>query len=139
MPGRDIGTTADAGAAVVLWGSANGLQATGALPLQDSAPTARGHFGLGLATGRFHGSRTELALLTGHALQTYDFEAGAGGAHTFRATPMDWKWAEDFTPTGLTSGDYDRSGSDDVVLLGTFTVYETVNPVETFGAASFLP
>ncbi|MFD4605183.1 FG-GAP repeat protein [Streptomyces sp. NPDC058464] len=139
MPGRDVGTTTDAGAAVVLWGSANGLKASGALLLQDGAPTARGHFGLGLATGRFHGSRTELALLSGKALQTYDFEAGATGAHTVQATPMDWKWAEDFTPTGLTAGDYDRSGSDDVVLLGTFTVYETVNPVETFGAASYLP
>ncbi|MGW7424645.1 FG-GAP repeat protein [Streptomyces sp. NPDC054813] len=139
MPGRDIGTTTDAGAAVVLWGSANGLQATGAILLQDSAPSVRGHFGLGLATGRFHGTRTELALLTGKALQTYDFEAGTGGTHTFQATAMDWKWAEDFTPTGLTSGDYDKSGSDDVVLLGTFTVYETVNPVETFGAASYLP
>ncbi|MER5524856.1 esterase [Streptomyces sp. NPDC002677] len=138
MPGKDVGSTVDAGAAVVLWGSASGLQATGALLLQDSAPTTRGHFGLGLATGRFHGSRTELALLTGKALQTYDFEAGAGGTRTFQATPMDWKWAEDFTPTGLTSGDYDNSGSDDVVLLGTFTDYESVNPVATFGAASYL-
>ncbi|MFG2957817.1 FG-GAP and VCBS repeat-containing protein [Streptomyces sp. NPDC048291] len=139
MPGRDAGTTADAGAAVVLWGSANGLRATGALLLQDSTPTTRGHFGLGLATGRFHGSRTELALLSGKSLQTYGFQAGAGGTHTFQATPMNWKWAEDFTPTGLTSGDYDRSGADDVVLLGTLTVYESVIPVETFGAASYLP
>ncbi|MFF4901380.1 FG-GAP repeat protein [Streptomyces sp. NPDC001068] len=138
MPGKDIGTTADAGAAVVLWGSANGLQATGALPLQDATPTTRGHFGLGLATGRFHGGRTEIALLSDNALATYDFTAGADGTRTFQATAMDWKWAEDFTPTGLTAGDYDRSNSDDVVLLGTFTDTESIIPVATFGAASYL-
>ncbi|MEV6166841.1 FG-GAP repeat protein [Streptomyces sp. NPDC051954] len=138
MPRRDIGTVADAGAAVVLWGSASGLRATGALWLQDSAPTTRGRFGLGLATGRFHASRTELALVSGNALQTFAFENTAGG-YTFQATPVDWKWPEDFTPTGLTSGDYENNGSeDDLVLLGTFTIYETINPVETFGQARYL-
>lgn len=139
MPGKDFGTTVDAGAAVVLWGSANGLRATGAVTLQDSTPTTRGRFGLGLAAGRFHGSGTELALLSSKALQTYVFEAGADGGHTVRATPVNWRWNEDFTPTGLTPGDYDKSGNDDdLVLLGTFTVYESLNPVETFGAASYL-
>ncbi|MGP4086030.1 hypothetical protein [Streptomyces sp. KR55] len=139
MPGRDIGTTTDAGAAVVLWGSASGLQATGALWLQDSAPTAGGRFGMGLATGRFKGSRTELALLTKSALRTYGFQATDGGGHTSEAALMGWRWHEDFTPTGLTSGDYNNSGADDLVLLGTLTTYETIHPVETFGAASYLP
>ncbi|MGP4011663.1 FG-GAP repeat protein [Streptomyces sp. 4N124] len=139
MPGKDIGTTVDAGAAVVLWGSANGLRATGAVTLQDSTPTTRGRFGLGLAAGRFHGSGTELALLSSKALQTYVFAAGADGGHTVQATPVNWRWNEDFTPTGLTPGDYDKSGNDDdLVLLGTFTTYETVNPIETFGQARYL-
>ncbi|MEV7678000.1 esterase [Streptomyces sp. NPDC088341] len=139
MPGRDIGTTADAGAAVVLWGSADGLRATSPLWLHDDVPTAGGRFGTGLATGRFTGSGIELALLSRKALWTYGFETTADGGHTSQGAPMDWKWWEDFTPTGLTSGDYDNSGADDLVLLGTITTYESLHPVETVGAASYLP
>ncbi|WP_079124968.1 FG-GAP-like repeat-containing protein [Streptomyces lushanensis] len=139
MPGRDIGTTADAGAAVVLWGSANGLRTTGPLWLQDDTPTAGTRFGMGLATGRFKGTDVELALLSRRALSTYGFEATADGGHTAQGTPMDWKWREEFTPTGLTSGDYGNSGADDVVLLGTVTVDEGIHPVYTFGGASYLP
>ncbi|MFJ2645944.1 FG-GAP repeat protein [Streptomyces sp. NPDC087420] len=136
-PGRDVGATADAGAAVVLWGSAGGLQAAGAHWLQDDVPAVRGRFGMGLATGRFRGAGIELALLAAKGVSTYVFEAGAGGERASEAIPLDWQWREGFTPTGLTSGDYNNSGSDDLVVLGTITIYESIHPMETVGAASY--
>ncbi|MFJ1595912.1 FG-GAP repeat protein [Streptomyces sp. NPDC088261] len=138
MPGRDVGATADAGAAVVLWGSAGGLQADGALWLQDDVPAARGRFGMGLATGRFNGAGIELATLDRDGVATYAFAVAAGGGRTPEgAVPVDWEWREGFTPTGLTSGDYNNSGSDDLVVLGTLTIYEGIHPMETVGAASY--
>ncbi len=129
----------DAGAAVVLWGSAGGLRADGALWLQDDVPAARGRFGMGLATGRFKGDGIEVALLSANRLSTHVFAGAAGGGRTSEAVPVDWKWREEFTPTGLTSGDYNNSGSDDLVLLGTVTSYEGIHPVYTVGGASYLP
>ncbi|MFC4506096.1 MULTISPECIES: FG-GAP and VCBS repeat-containing protein [Streptomyces] len=140
-PGKDIGTAADAGAAVVLWGSATGLRSDGALWLRDSSPVPGDRFGTGLATGRFRGTGTgtELGVLHKKDLRTYSFDATGRDRHASAAAPVPWHWDQDFTPAGLTSSDYNKDGADDLVLLGTFTEYEGYYPAETHGSASYLP
>ncbi|MER5918172.1 FG-GAP repeat protein [Streptomyces sp. NPDC001982] len=120
IPGKDIGTAADAGAAVVLWGSATGLHSSGALWLRDSTPVAGARFGEGLAAGRFKGSRTELAvLLHSKELRTYGFDASAGVRHAYETARFaSSAFSGFFTPVGLTSDDYNNDGADDLVVLG---------------------
>jgi hypothetical protein len=139
IPGKDVGSATDAGAALVLWGSRSGLRSTGSRWLQDGTPTAKGAFAKGLATGRFTASGTELAVLTEDDLWAYGF----GAARTVQrmsvtgvAAPRD----EDFTPTALTSGDYNQDGADDVVVLGMeISYYEGQLPRDRTGAAHYLP
>ncbi|WP_405983543.1 hypothetical protein [Streptomyces sp. NBC_00872] len=58
---------------------------------------------------------------------------------TGRARTPPRHWARPSGQSGLTSGDYNNSGADDLVPLGTITTYESLHPVETVGAASYFP
>ncbi|MFD3452367.1 FG-GAP repeat protein [Streptomyces sp. NPDC058691] len=138
IPGKDVAGMADAGAAVVLWGSKSGLQTAGSSWLQDGTPKARGGFGVGLAAGRFTGEDTQLAVMTNSTVWTYHGDATAAR----RLTPSDhavfsW-WDEDYLAGGLTSGDYNNDGADDVVLLGTSIVEEGIIPAESYGVGRLL-
>ncbi|MGW1802697.1 FG-GAP repeat protein [Streptomyces sp. NPDC001984] len=138
MPGKDVGTAADAGAATVLFGSRTGLHGADSLWLTDGSPVAGDRFGMGLATGRFNGSGTELAVLHWKDIRTYGFNAAGGVRHASEAAALSWRHNVS-TPAGLTSGDYNKDGADDLVLLGTATIDEWLYPVETHGSATYFP
>ncbi|MEU1594753.1 FG-GAP repeat protein [Streptomyces sp. NPDC005708] len=138
IPGKDIGAATNAGAATVLFGSRTGLHGADSLWLQDDGPTAQGRFAMGLATGRFTGSGTQLAVMTGGDVWTYHSEVTAGVRHLAPADRSSWSWEEDYRPAGLTSGDYDKDGADDLVVLGTQIIEESLYPVESHGAARYL-
>ncbi|MBQ0983057.1 FG-GAP repeat protein [Streptomyces sp. F63] len=78
IPHEAIGTTAEAGGAVVLWGSPQGLTGSGSLWLESTSPTKDQTFGAGLAAARFfeEGNAGDLlAVLDRDGLQLYAFEA----------------------------------------------------------------
>ncbi|MGW0632301.1 FG-GAP repeat protein [Streptomyces sp. NPDC002758] len=139
MPGKDIGSAADAGAATVLFGSRTGLHGADSLWLQDDTPKEGDQFTLGLATGRFSASDTQLAVLTKTTMQTYFFEvtidARRTSADADSLSSFSSQGPGDFQPAALTSGDYNNDGADDLVLLGTSSYY----PAELYGMSLYLP
>ncbi|MFD3457410.1 FG-GAP-like repeat-containing protein [Streptomyces sp. NPDC058691] len=141
IPGKDIGSAVDAGAATVLFGSKGGLHGPDSLSLRDDTPKTKGGFATGLATGRFTGAGTRLAVLTRDGVWTYGIEyspALRGPRVAAVASPSEW-WS-DYVPAGLTSGDYNKDGADDLVVLGTQFAYEGgLYLYEKHGSALYLP
>ncbi|MGW1973876.1 VCBS repeat-containing protein, partial [Streptomyces tubercidicus] len=138
IPGKDIGSAVDAGAATVLFGSKSGLHGPDSLWLQDDAPKEKVGFATGLATGRFTASGTQLAVLTRDDLWTYGFET-TPVLRRSRAAGSSSHWS-DYVPSGLTSGDYNKDGTDELVVLGTQYEYENgLYLYERHGAALYLP
>ncbi|MER5969663.1 FG-GAP repeat protein [Streptomyces sp. NPDC002055] len=88
IPGEDIGTAADAGGLVVLWGSPAGLSGASSQWLESAAPRAGEAYGAGLAAARFTAGTPGdlLAVLDRDDLELYTFEpAGQPGARERRA------------------------------------------------------
>ncbi|MGW3313993.1 FG-GAP repeat protein [Streptomyces fungicidicus] len=68
--GEDVGTVAEQGAVVIVWGSASGL--SGATSVPNKAPGKSHQMGLDLAAGDFNGDgRPDLALINDHTAHVY--------------------------------------------------------------------
>jgi hypothetical protein len=76
VPGEDLGTVANAGAAVVLWGTPKGLTGSASTWLQSDHVTAGGRFGASLAAARFDDTTPgdSLAVMDSVGLTIYTFE-----------------------------------------------------------------
>lgn len=117
-PGEDVGDIADAGAVTVLWGSARGLTGTSSR-LEEGSPIAGQAYGTGLAAADVDADgRPELAQVTA-ADVVYGHDFGDGRDPADPEFLYDVPTEEGFEPTGLTSGDYDKDGYADLVVLGT--------------------
>ncbi|MFE0653760.1 FG-GAP repeat protein [Streptomyces sp. NPDC059534] len=146
-PGEDIGTVADAGGAVVLWGSPHGLVGPDSRWLDSLlGPAAGARFGSAFAAARFTAETAgdQLIVLDRRYAEWHRFGGAAArpgearGAADRRAhhaeqlgraalggTPA--RTAEepppprDIAARSVTTGDYDRNGFADLVISGVTT------------------
>ncbi|MFJ9031947.1 FG-GAP repeat protein [Streptomyces sp. NPDC102274] len=136
IPGEDIGTVADAGGIVILWGSPKGLSGGAGQWLEADRPTAGKRFGAGLAAARFTADTPGdlLAVLDRTDLRLHLFEPAAPGAATSAFRPRAVRTdsgaltgadrsgvaaaGRAIQPTSLTTGDYDNNGYADLVVSG---------------------
>lgn len=92
VPLEDIGTTKDAGAVEILYGSAGGLSATGNQFLSQATPgsvnsaRAGDHFGTSLAAGDIAGS-SQADLAVGVPYEDVGSAKDAGAVHILRGSP----------------------------------------------------
>ncbi|MFF1832780.1 esterase [Streptomyces sp. NPDC058231] len=143
IPGEDIGDVADAGGAVVLWGTPKGLTGSVSNWLEADEPTAGGTFGGSLAAARFSDTTPGdlLAVLDSVGLTTYQFEPATEPAakslvpqarqpEQKSRTALDSPSkkarsgsapaeAPGIRPRSMTTGDYDDNGYADLVVSGT--------------------
>ncbi|MBO1333635.1 FG-GAP-like repeat-containing protein [Streptomyces sp. VRA16 Mangrove soil] len=147
-PGEDLGTAADSGGGVVLWGTPNGLVGTESTGIQADAPVSGGKFGLALAAARFTdvSDGDMLAVLDSTGLSLYAFDAASpalrtgtapSGKHLRLDSRTDFRSkapkarglaadeAPGIQPMSLTTGDYDANGFADLVVSGTSVEQDT--------------
>ncbi|MGW5466223.1 FG-GAP and VCBS repeat-containing protein [Streptomyces sp. NPDC003996] len=143
IPGEDLGTVANAGGAVILWGTPNGLTGSVSDWLQSDDVTTGGRFGASLAAARF-GDTTpgdSLAVMDSVGLTVYTFEPApqptAKSADAQARRPVQKSrttltspprktlsrasadGAPGIQPKSMTTGDYDNNGFADLVVSGT--------------------
>ncbi|MFF3469283.1 FG-GAP and VCBS repeat-containing protein [Streptomyces sp. NPDC002619] len=143
IPGEDLGAVTNAGGAVVLWGTPNGLTGSASDWLQSDDLTTGGRFGASLAAARF-GDTTPgdfLAVMDSVGLTIYTFEpapqstAKSADVQARRSvqksrttlTSLPRKTlsqasvadAPGIQPKSMTTGDYDNNGFADLVVSGT--------------------
>ncbi|MEU5704679.1 FG-GAP-like repeat-containing protein [Streptomyces aurantiacus] len=122
IPGEDIGTVADAGGIVILWGAKAGLTGAAGDWLEAQEPTAGEQFGAGLAAAHFTNDTPGdlLAVLDRDELQLFGYDAAAAGSLERRSSARLSARAEerDILPKSLTTGDYDDNGFADLVVSG---------------------
>ncbi|MFB8086275.1 esterase [Streptomyces sp. NPDC055992] len=127
VPGEDIEPLLDAGGAVVLWGSPQGLTGTDSDWLQAGEARAWARFGTGLAAAHFSPDipGDELAVTDLSDLLLFRYEpallkkgaiplAPAQRENVIPAEP-----GHEIDPKSLTTGDYDGNGLADLVVSGT--------------------
>ncbi|WP_406057301.1 FG-GAP repeat protein [Streptomyces sp. NBC_01077] len=144
-PGEDIGTLADAGGAIVLWGSPHGLVGTDSRWVESLlGPVAGNRFGSALAAARFTAEtpgdqlialdrRSAERHLFGAAPQPGERRTGTGprahGAQALNRAAVERSGARaaaepplrDLVAKSLTTCDYDRNGFADLVIGGVST------------------
>ncbi|WP_137990141.1 FG-GAP-like repeat-containing protein [Streptomyces vilmorinianum] len=136
-PGEDIGTTADTGGAVILWGSPQGLVGTESQWLDSLlGPVAGGRFGSAFAAGRFTAEYPgdQLIVLDRKDAEWHQYAStpqqgtGARQGRAARLTPSapHSRVAADDSPReivakSVTTGDYDNNGFADLVISGVST------------------
>jgi hypothetical protein len=133
IPGEDLnGVGADAGGAVILWGSAKGLSGTASEWLQSVSPAKGERFGTALAAGHFttYVPGDLLAVIDKVGLSVYQHESApqaaarkGGGSFTpfedRRRMPLARQaQGPGIAPMSLTTGDYDDNGLADLVVSG---------------------
>ncbi|MGP3980879.1 FG-GAP repeat protein [Streptomyces sp. KR80] len=153
-PTEDLGTTADAGGLVILWGSPQGLSGTDSQWLESAAPAAGEKFGSALAAARFTGDTPGdlLAVLDRDDLEVYGFEAAGQPAAQRAGSPSGpprevredaatvrglgrsalADEGREILPKSLTTGDYDNNGYADLVVSGLSTGAEPGHGWSTF-------
>ncbi|MFF8941740.1 FG-GAP and VCBS repeat-containing protein [Streptomyces sp. NPDC014864] len=143
IPGEDLGTVANAGGAVILWGTPNGLTGSVSDWLQSDGPTTGGRFGASLAAARFDDTTPGdlLAVMDSVGLTVYTFEPApqpsvkstdtqarrpVQKSRTTLTSPprktLSRASADDapgIRPKSMTTGDYDNNGFADLVVSGT--------------------
>ncbi|MFE7209498.1 esterase [Streptomyces sp. NPDC057611] len=143
IPGEDLGAVANAGAAVVLWGTPKGLTGSASTWLQSDNLTKGGRFGAALAAARFDDTTPgdSLAVMDSVGLTVYTFgpapQATAKSADAQARRPVQKSRttltspprktlskasaanAPGIQPKSMTTGDYDNNGFADLVVSGT--------------------
>ncbi|MFF7340205.1 esterase [Streptomyces sp. NPDC008163] len=127
VPGEDIEPVADAGGAVVLWGSPQGLTGTDSDWLQADEPSASAGFGSALAAAHFSPDipgdelavtdRSDLMLLRYDPAPTKKDTAPLAPAQRESVIPAEP--GHEIDPKSLTTGDYDGNGLADLMVSGT--------------------
>lgn len=118
-PGEDVGSDTDGGAVTIVWGTASGL--AGGTTVAD--PNVSGHdkFGQSLATGDFDpdGKADLAAGSTSNKVWIFrgGFTTSGGNAGKYYATPNIIK-AGNAGAMELTTGDFNGSGGDDLIVGG---------------------
>ncbi|MFD0310323.1 esterase [Streptomyces sp. NPDC127119] len=122
IPGEDLGTVADAGGVVILWGSKAGLTGAASDWLETQEPVTDEQFGAGLAAGHFTDETPAdlLAVMDHNGLELFAYDAAAPGSMERRSTaPLSARAQQrNILPKSLTTGDYDRNGFADLVVSG---------------------
>ncbi|WP_328945321.1 FG-GAP repeat protein [Streptomyces sp. NBC_00250] len=143
-PGEDIGTRADAGGVIVLWGSPHGLVGTDSRWVESLlGPVAGNRFGSALGAARFTAEtsgdqlialdrRSAERHLFGAALRPGERRTGTGprahGAEPLNRAALARSGGRaaapplrDLVAKSVTTGDYDRNGFADLVIGGVTT------------------
>ncbi|MEU2023942.1 esterase [Streptomyces sp. NPDC016469] len=139
VPGEDIEPVGDAGGAVVLWGSPQGLTGADSDWLQAAEPRASARFGSALAAAHFSPDvpGDELAVTDRYDLILFRYEPAllkkdaAPLAPAQRENVIPAEPGHEIDPKSLTTGDYDGNGLADLVVSGTTT---GTNPGEGWSA-----
>ncbi|MFD7324528.1 esterase [Streptomyces sp. NPDC059875] len=138
VPGEDIGTTVDAGGAVILWGSPQGLVGTRSQGLDSLlGPTAGARFGSAFAAARFTAEYPgdQLIVLDSRYAEWHQYAsaprpgAAARQGRAVRLTPSAARPSpaaaddppRDIVAKSVTTGDYDNNGFADLVISGVST------------------
>ncbi|MDV9189724.1 FG-GAP repeat protein [Streptomyces sp. SR27] len=138
-PGEDIGTRADVGGVIVLWGSPHGLVGTDGVWLDSLlGPVAGARFGSALGAARFTAETPgdQLVVLDRRAAERHLFGSAPQPGEPRVATDPRWHRAvaldrdtadepvpplRDLVAKSVTTGDYDRNGFADLVIGGVTT------------------
>ncbi|MEU1472650.1 esterase [Streptomyces sp. NPDC005761] len=120
LPGEDIEPVADAGGAVVLWGSAEGLSGAGSDWLQAQEPVAGAAFGTALAAAHFSPDipGDQLAVTGRTDLTLFQYDDGTRQDPASRSSLVPGTPGREIVPRAMTTGDYDGSGLADLVISG---------------------
>ncbi|MFC7263049.1 FG-GAP-like repeat-containing protein [Streptomyces lutosisoli] len=119
---EDVGSDADGGTAVIIWGGSGGLSGGQAVP--DPAPSAHDLYGMSLAVGDFSGDgKADLAVgSTGK-----DIWIHRGGYTKASGAASRYELATDLEPgsgiygaQSLSAGDINGDGTDDLAVSGTY-------------------
>ncbi|WNI26182.1 FG-GAP repeat protein [Streptomyces sp. ITFR-16] len=128
VPGEDVEPLADAGGAVVLWGSPQGLSGADSDWLQAGEPTASDRFGTALAAAHFSPDipGDQLAVTDRSDLTLFQYDAALLKKGTAPLAPtaredIPADPGHEIAPKALTTGDYDGNGLADLVVSGTTT------------------
>ncbi|MER7563534.1 FG-GAP-like repeat-containing protein [Streptomyces sp. NPDC048523] len=119
-PGEDLGSDADGGTVIIVWGGASGL--SGGRTSADPAPTAHDRFGQSLAVGDFSGDgKPDLAAgSTGKDVWVSKggFTKASGAASKYSITAPLRTGAGG--AVSLVSGDLNGDGPEDLVVSGAY-------------------
>ncbi|WP_285569060.1 FG-GAP repeat protein [Streptomyces sp. RTGN2] len=120
VPGEDIEPLTDAGGAVVLWGSAQGLSGTDSDWLQAAEPVAGGRFGSALAAAHFSPDipGDQLAVTDRTDFTLFQYAPGTRRNATSSSSHIPGTPGREIAPRALTTGDYDGNGLADLVISG---------------------
>ncbi|MEU7110072.1 esterase [Streptomyces sp. NPDC046182] len=134
VPGEDIGTRADTGGALILWGSPRGLVGSQSQGLESLlGATAGARFGFAFAAARFTAETAgdQLIALDRHGAERHLFASAAqpgATARQDRGTALNRSSLKtatavprDLATKSLTTGDYDGNGFADLVISGVTT------------------
>ncbi|OON74915.1 FG-GAP-like repeat-containing protein [Streptomyces tsukubensis] len=122
VPGEDVGSDIDGGAAVILWGSSSGLR--GGTALADPRPTKHDQYGAPMEAGDFNGDgKDDIAVGTTSGATTIDVHRGGftrttetGSGH-YTVSPAVEGGAGNGVKN-LHSGDVNGDGREDLIVNG---------------------
>ncbi|MFJ8884566.1 FG-GAP repeat protein [Streptomyces sp. NPDC102402] len=118
-PGEDEGPVSDAGRAVVLYGSKDGLTSARSVTLRAAAAEANARFGLAAGAARLSGATPgdQLAVADRSGVALYTYSAGSL-RRTDRFDTRGGPGRASLRPASLTTGNYDGDGYADLVVSG---------------------